>query len=704
MPNVIRVVIEGTGERDVISGLRRIDQQADRVDHSLTEAGRAAQRMGQQGERAGHEVQQSMERAAEATQDVGDSAEGSGGMLGALGEQASGSMDNLIGGAGKAGEMLGALGPYGKAAGVAIGAGMMAAGLAVKTFMDLVTKASQRTADLSQSKAVLGITGADAARFGKVAGQVYVDNWGESIKDAGETVRNAALYIMPTASDMGTAITPSLRVVSERVAALADTMGEDSKRVSVAIRQMLVTGMASSVDEAFNLLHAGISKGVDGADDLLDTFIEYSTQFRQLGLNGKQAMTLLSQGLQGGARDADTVADGLKEIAILAQEVGNATVTDAFKKLGLNQKQLGADFAAGGDRASKALGMILDKLRAIKDPAQQNAMAIALFGTKAEDLQDALFNLDLSGVAAEFGDVSGAADQAAATLSAAPMATVDAYRRKWEMFQADMGDKLVPTFLHFIEAAERFAHEVAPTVHKMLDAIAKKWDENREGIEQFGELMEIVLGATGQAVIGAIYMSIMTLLDAINLIGVGWSNVKVAVAIFGDFFLNALGTFIHGAATAFGWIPGIGPKLKNAAKEFDDFAARANIALEGIRDQDVHVRVQVDRSGYAPVTAAGAGSPSTHRFSAAGGAGGALLTMVNDGGPELIDWQAGRVHNFQETKRMMSGAGASGATPSVALVFRDGGRGGASDIVRDWIADGVIELTADLETGRVSVA
>jgi hypothetical protein len=49
-----------------------------------------------------------------------------------------------------------------------------------------------------------------------------------------------------------------------------------------------------------------------------------------------------------------------------------------------------------------------------------------------------------------------------------------------------------------------------------------------------------------------------------------WLTVMKTIA---DTFLSAVGVIVHGAAMAFGWVPGVGPKLKSAAKAFDDFRA-----------------------------------------------------------------------------------------------------------------------------------
>jgi phage-related protein len=40
-----------------------------------------------------------------------------------------------------------------------------------------------------------------------------------------------------------------------------------------------------------------------------------------------------------------------------------------------------------------------------------------------------------------------------------------------------------------------------------------------------------------------------------------------------DSFLSMVGTILHGVADAFGWVPGLGPKLREASQNFDDFKA-----------------------------------------------------------------------------------------------------------------------------------
>jgi hypothetical protein len=57
-------------------------------------------------------------------------------------------------------------------------------------------------------------------------------------------------------------------------------------------------------------------------------------------------------------------------------------------------------------------------------------------------------------------------------------------------------------------------------------------------------------------------------------------------------WLTVAGAIVHGAATAFSWVPGIGPKLKGAARKFDEFATATNRALGNIDDERVNLKVR----------------------------------------------------------------------------------------------------------------
>jgi len=64
-------------------------------------------------------------------------------------------------------------------------------------------------------------------------------------------------------------------------------------------------------------------------------------------------------------------------------------------------------------------------------------------------------------------------------------------------------------------------------------------------------------------------------------------DAKIIVGAFkfiADAFLNFVGTMVHAAADAFGWIPGIGGKLKAADRDFHDFHSSVDAHLNGMMD------------------------------------------------------------------------------------------------------------------------
>jgi hypothetical protein len=56
-------------------------------------------------------------------------------------------------------------------------------------------------------------------------------------------------------------------------------------------------------------------------------------------------------------------------------------------------------------------------------------------------------------------------------------------------------------------------------------------------------------------------------------------------------FLGYLAGMLHGAVVAFGWIPGLGPKLKAAEKSFTNFREHVNRQLHAIEDKTVHITI-----------------------------------------------------------------------------------------------------------------
>ena len=317
------------------------------------------------------------------------------------------------------------------AAATGIAAGVAGAlGYGVAASMDM----SAANAKLA---AQLGIGPAEAAKLSKVSADVYANNWGDSTEQVNEAIKGVYQNIGDTSKAKG-----GLEGVTTKALALAQTFDQEVGPTTAAVGQMIKTGLAKNADEAFDIITKGFQSGVNKADDFLDTLNEYGVQFHSLGLNGQMATGLLSQGLKGGARDADLVADSLKEFNLRARDI-TSTAGAGFKSLGLNGKQMAADVAAGGPKATAALQATLDALRKYPDSSEKASIAANIFGTQSEDMQKALESLDPSTAVSAMGKVSGATDRMSKTLSNSPSAALETFKRQATVKLAEVGGVFV---------------------------------------------------------------------------------------------------------------------------------------------------------------------------------------------------------------------------------------------------------------------
>lgn len=280
-------------------------------------------------------------------------------------------------------------------------------GKAITTGIEGVIQQQQITGVL---RAQLGVSAGEAASAGRVVGQLYARGVVDSVEEGTAAVQAALRQGLAVKGDI-----PGLERISTQLQDVARLMEEDVGQVARAVGQMIKTGLVDDASQALDLFTRSVQQGGNAAGDLLDTFSEYSTQFRQLGLSAEEAFGLIQQGLKGGARDADVIADTLKEFSIEAAQ-GGQRVVDAFKDMGLNAGRLTQAFAKGGPDARRALDQVLDALHAIEDPLERNQAAVGLFGTKAEDMAGAISSLDLDTAARQLDDVGGAAERAGNAL------------------------------------------------------------------------------------------------------------------------------------------------------------------------------------------------------------------------------------------------------------------------------------------------
>lgn len=232
---------------------------------------------------------------------------------------------------------------------------------------------------------------------------------------------------------------------------------------------------------------------------------------------------------------------------------------------------------------------------------------------------------------------------------------------------------------HLMEALRKMGKELLPEVKKAFHDIKKTLEDNREGLEKLGHFIAnnvipiigfLIKYGIKNMVVGfnEVVSIISHLVDAFNLWrAVTFETIKFVV----DTVRNGLGIIVHGAAAAFGWIPGIGPKLKKAAEEFDKFFEKVDDELDRLAGKKVDVYVEASFTGPAARTFQ---SKNKIRAFASGGIAGGLVSTA-ERGRELIELPSGsRVMSNPDTEQTMGRMGGGGGTLTVAPAPRSGDR------------------------------
>lgn len=558
----------------------------------------------------------------------------------------------------------------------ATAAGVTAGALLAKGFSDnLNIKAGQ-----AKLGAQLGLTSTQSASIGKSAGALYAQNYGASLDDVNDSIQSVVQNI----DGMRDASAATMQDITKKVINLQGTTGETSEAITRAISQMLRTGLAKNADEALDIVTKGFQNGANKSEDFLDTLNEYGTQFRKLGINGTTATGLISQGLKAGARDGDLVADSIKEFSIRAID-GSKTTKAGFEAIGLSASHMSTAISHGGPEAQMALGLTLDKLRAMKDPTKQAAAAVELFGTQAEDMGQALYSLHPETAAVGLGKVAGAADKMDKILGDTGQARIEMMKRGFEQWTQKMAgsEGALGTITSGIVGFAGPGLAMAGSLGQLASGLAavnagtllSKASTIAMTVAEKGARAATVAWTGAQWLLNAALEAnpIGLVITAIALLTAGiiilYKKSDKAREIMNTAFvaivrsaLNMAGTVVHAAAKAFGWMPGIGPKLKGAAREFDAFKDRVNRSLDAIQDEKVTVHLNTEAAIYG--TKGGHYVGSTFVKYAAGGSVWGAGTATSDSIPAMLStgehvWTAAEVKGaggHQAVESMRKGA------------------------------------------------
>ncbi|MGH8879367.1 MAG: phage tail tape measure protein, partial [Stackebrandtia sp.] len=291
------------------------------------------------------------------------------------------------------------------------------------------------TFDAAQKKleAQLGGSSEYAAEMGKITGDLYSQNYGASLEEVGEALRN----VVQSGALMEDASTEQIQSVTGQAMSLASAFGVDVADSMLAVSRMVANKMVPDATAGLDLITVAFQQLGPGAADVLDTFTEYSAQFRKVGIDGQQALGMIKQMMDAGARSTDLAADAIKEFSIRSID-GSKTTADAFTAIGMDAGVMARRLSLGGESAKTAMAEIIAKLKAMPPSVERSAAAVGLFGTQAEDLGESLFAIDTTKAVGQLGNVAGAGAELDATIGDTAQAKINKMQRAIEGWTASL--------------------------------------------------------------------------------------------------------------------------------------------------------------------------------------------------------------------------------------------------------------------------
>lgn len=421
--------------------------------------------------------------------------------------------------------------------------------------------------------ASLGLSDADAAKLGGIAGDVYADAYGESLAEVQEVVGE---LFSAGVEDV------DLSNLTGQVLDIATAFDQDFGEVISTAQTMVNNGLVPDMASAFDTITEGFqTTGRKGREELLPTLNEYAATFTSLGIEGPTAIGLIDAAIDAGAFNVDKVGDALKEFGIRLMDGSDGT-RDALQAVGLDAEAVTTAIAAGGPAAQAATSQVIQALSNMSDPLAQEAAGVALFGTTWEDLGPAVISaLDPAKVAV--GDLSQATEEMGNTLNDNLATDIEGFKRKAMQGLADsVTNVAMPAIRSLVDAFKD-------------DGLAGIMDKLSEAIQSGLNATVAWLKADGLAMLGGFFFKTLPVelgkafiaLNKLNfevgkiLVGALWDGIKAGWSdVLLPFLKSLLGLAAEGIGNTFTGIYGVGVSMVQSL--WDGIKDHWKTALVGI--------------------------------------------------------------------------------------------------------------------------
>lgn len=313
---------------------------------------------------------------------------------------------------------------------------------------------------VGEFQAKLGLTASEAQKLTSVSTAVWKDGWGEDLNAV-----NAAL--ITTKQQFSNLNDADLQNLTEQGLILQQTFDADITE-SMRTASTMAKNFGISGSDAMDLVTKSFQLGGNKADDLLDTFNEYSVQFKGMGYDAKEFSNILVNGLDNGAFNADKVADAVKEFNIRLKD-GSETTRDSIQMLGIDSVKLFDGLMDGSISGKDAMKIVNDALRDVKDPIEQNILATGLYGTQWEDMGGKVI-LSLDQASDKLGDFKGATQAAGSAVSQDFGSMWTSFSRGLQAQLAPILATLIALFMQWVPTIQQVLGQVGTVIQQVFTA------------------------------------------------------------------------------------------------------------------------------------------------------------------------------------------------------------------------------------------
>jgi len=290
----------------------------------------------------------------------------------------------------------------------------------------------------------------------------------ESFADARGTVQEIQEAYRMVASTMQTGAEETGRL-ADKALVLQEAFGLDVTSSIKAVDTM-TKNLGIDGDKAFDIIATTAQKAGDKADDLLDTFWEYSNQFAEMGLDAEQFAGILTTASEEGVYNFDKVADAVKEFNIRIKDGSKTTVESMQMLLGDGATEVFNKMKSGAMTGAEAMQLVLTELQKIDDPLKREQIAVGLFGTQWEDVGDKAMLAMTKGMEGLEG-FEGAMDKATDAVDDSFSKQIERIGNQFSLLAKDVAEQLLPYLKQFADFIEDNMPKIQRTVETAIDVV-----------------------------------------------------------------------------------------------------------------------------------------------------------------------------------------------------------------------------------------